>query len=112
MGVVSLPSCSRSIGRRLAVAIARELKEALKGAPIYEQGGAVIAYPDKVGKVFDLLCKLRHAEGGGSMFRMTINDWAWCVIAIALASQIALSRNGEAGSETRRLKTARRSQIP
>ncbi len=46
------------------VAIARELKEALKGAPIYEQGGAVIAYPDKVGKVFDLLCKLRHAEGG------------------------------------------------
>lgn len=47
------------------LAIARELREALKGAPIYEQGGAVIAYPDKVGKAFDLLCKLRDAKGGG-----------------------------------------------
>lgn len=48
------------------LAIARELRELLKSAPIYEQGGAVIAYPDKVGKVFDLLCKLRDTEGGGS----------------------------------------------
>ncbi len=26
------------------------------------------------------------------MFRMTINDWAWCVIAIALASQIVIEK--------------------